>query len=223
MLTTVRSHDQFNTTVYTDEDRYRGVSGNRRVLLLAPEDMGERGIVTGTLLRIRSRFEDTTRSVDGFAALPYDVPRGTAVAYFPEANALIPVESFAEQSRTPTSKSLCIRVEPLPTPVGLERAESPRVARAANFSALSVARAAQQALLERRVGRLGPIGSLQEEGARKVGSSRFWARDFRSLARRVLTGHVSELEHVALVQIGLAFLNFRPVAPVARRGRRRFP
>ncbi len=115
VLTTVRSHDQFNTTVYTDDDRYRGVSGNRRVLLLAPEDMAERGISTGTTLRIESRFEGTTRTVDGFAALPYEVPRGTAVAYFPEANALIPIESFAAQSRTPTSKSVCIRISVLAT------------------------------------------------------------------------------------------------------------
>ncbi len=111
VLTTLRSHDQFNTTVYTDEDRYRGVSGSRKVLLLALEDMRSRGLEAGTKLRIESRFEGERRSILGFSALPYDVPRGTAVAYFPEANALVPLESFADGSRTPTSKSVCIRVE----------------------------------------------------------------------------------------------------------------
>lgn len=114
ILTTVRSHDQFNTTVYADDDRYRGVSGTRHVLLMAPEDMERRNLTSGALVRIESRWCEARRSVDGFRALPYQVPTGTVVAYFPEANALIPVDSVAEISRTPTSKSVRVLVQALP-------------------------------------------------------------------------------------------------------------
>lgn len=120
ILMTIRSHDQFNTTVYSNEDRYRGVSGSRRVLLVSPEDLKERGLHAGQALRIQSHLDsdDTdsptqTRTLDGFTAHPYDLPRGTAAAYFPEANPLIFLESIAERSRTPTSKSVRITVEAL--------------------------------------------------------------------------------------------------------------
>lgn len=115
ILTTVRTHDQFNTTVYSHDDRYRGVSGDRRVVLMAPADLAERGLVTGSPVRIESHFGGVVRSVDGFRALPYDVPRGTAVAYFPEANPLVPLDSIAAGSRTPTSKSVRVRVVPTPS------------------------------------------------------------------------------------------------------------
>jgi molybdopterin-dependent oxidoreductase alpha subunit len=110
VLTTVRSHDQFNTTVYTLEDRYRGVSGDRRVVLLSPADLAELGLAPGSTVRIESRHGDQTRVLEGFRALPYEVPRGTAVAYFPEANPLIPLDSIALGSRTPTSKSVRVRI-----------------------------------------------------------------------------------------------------------------
>ncbi len=111
VLTTVRSHDQFNTTVYSEEDRYRGVSGSRRVLLMAREELERRQLEPGAAILVESKFRGVQRRVTGFVALPYDVPPGTAVAYFPEANALVPVDSFAKISRTPTSKSVRIRVE----------------------------------------------------------------------------------------------------------------
>lgn len=116
ILTTLRSHDQFNTTVYTNEDRYRGISGNRRVLLLCKADLDRRNLNNGDRLRITSHFTPPggapqIRSVDDFTAVSYDIPEGVAAAYFPEANPLVFLDSYAEHSRTPTSKSIRITIE----------------------------------------------------------------------------------------------------------------
>ncbi len=116
ILTTLRSHDQFNTTVYTNEDRYRGISGNRKVLLLAQKDLDARKISSGDRLRIQSHFrgDDGTnqrRTLEGFSAVAYDIPPGVAAAYFPEANPLVFLDSYAERSFTPTSKSIRITIE----------------------------------------------------------------------------------------------------------------
>lgn len=122
VLMTLRSHDQFNTTVYSNEDRYRGISDCRRVLFLNRLDMQARGVAPGDRLRITSHHQPpaeihsttgATRTLEGFVAHPYDVPPGTAAAYFPEANPLIFLESMADRSRTPTSKSVRITVESL--------------------------------------------------------------------------------------------------------------
>ena len=113
LLMTIRSHDQFNTTVYTDDDRYRGVRGNRRVLFLNPEDMAERELAAGALVDITSRYEGVARTVHAFACIPYDIPRRCAAAYFPEANGLVPLESVADESRTPTSKSVVVTLSPV--------------------------------------------------------------------------------------------------------------
>jgi molybdopterin-dependent oxidoreductase alpha subunit len=110
LLTTLRSHDQFNTTVYSDDDRYRGIYGGRRVILLHPEDMKARGLGPGDLVDLTSHYEGETRSVQGFRVVAYDLPRGCAGAYYPEANALVPVRSVAEKSQTPTYKSIPITV-----------------------------------------------------------------------------------------------------------------
>jgi anaerobic selenocysteine-containing dehydrogenase len=109
-LMTIRSHDQFNTTVYGPDDRYRGVKGDRRVLLLHPDDLEERGLAPGQPVDVTSHFEGRTRTVRGFTALAYDLPRRSAAAYFPEANALVPVESVADKSRTPTYKNVVVSV-----------------------------------------------------------------------------------------------------------------
>jgi molybdopterin-dependent oxidoreductase alpha subunit len=111
-LTTIRSHDQYNTTVYGLDDRYRGVSGGRRVVLLHPEDMRERGLAQGDRVDITSHFRGEERSVRGFRALPYDLPRGCAAAYFPEANPLVAVDDVAEGSRTPAYKSVEVSIAP---------------------------------------------------------------------------------------------------------------
>ncbi|WAC21656.1 FdhF/YdeP family oxidoreductase [Luteolibacter sp. SL250] len=110
VLQTLRSHDQFNTTVYGPDDRYRGISDARRIILVNPEDLLERNIKPGTPVDITSHWEGGTRTARGFVALPYEMPRGSAAAYFPEANVLVPIGSQAEGSGTPTSKSVEIDI-----------------------------------------------------------------------------------------------------------------
>ncbi|HVJ46112.1 MAG TPA: FdhF/YdeP family oxidoreductase [Luteolibacter sp.] len=110
VLQTIRSHDQFNTTVYGPDDRYRGISNARRIILVNPEDLAARGIKPGTKVNITSFWKGETRTIEGFVALPYEMPRGSAAAYFPEANPLVPIDSQAEGSGTPTSKSVEIEI-----------------------------------------------------------------------------------------------------------------
>jgi anaerobic selenocysteine-containing dehydrogenase len=116
LLTTIRSHDQFNTTVYSDDDRYRGVRGDRRVVLVAPDDIAALGLAEGQRVDVTSRFAGETRSVHGFRVRAHDLPRGCAAAYYPEANALVPISSFAEGSRTPTYKSVVVTLRPAAEP-----------------------------------------------------------------------------------------------------------
>lgn len=111
LLQTLRSHDQFNTTIYGENDRYRGIKGERRILFMHPEDMRERGIQAEDPLNITSHHEGKTRRAELFLAIPYATPRGCVAAYYPEANVLVPIESFAKESGTPTSKSVIVRVE----------------------------------------------------------------------------------------------------------------
>ncbi|MDQ3949426.1 MAG: hypothetical protein M3282_03685, partial [Gemmatimonadota bacterium] len=111
MLTTVRSHDQFNTTIYGLNDRYRGIRGGRRVVFMNAEDMRERGLDDGTAVDITSHYDGERRLARRFRVVCYDVPRGCAAAYFPEANVLVAVGSVAEKSNTPASKSIVVSVE----------------------------------------------------------------------------------------------------------------
>ena len=112
-LQTLRSHDQYNTTVYGFEDRYRGISGDRTVLLINPNDIAALGMQAEQLVDIESLWPDNiTRKVTGFRLIPYDMPTGNAAAYFPEANALVPLASVGQQSFTPTSKSIAIVIKP---------------------------------------------------------------------------------------------------------------
>jgi molybdopterin-dependent oxidoreductase alpha subunit len=111
-MMTIRSHDQYNTTIYGLDDRYRGVRGRRRIVLLAREDIAALGLEAEQLVDLISEHGGRTRRADGFAVVPYDIPRGCAATYFPEANPLVPLETYAEGSRTPASKSVVIRIEP---------------------------------------------------------------------------------------------------------------
>lgn len=111
LLQTLRSHDQFNTTIYGLHDRYRGIGNERRIIFLNPQDMRERHIRPVAPVNITSHWNGETRHANDFLAIPYDMPRGSAAAYFPEANVLIPVDSTADESNTPTSKSVIITVE----------------------------------------------------------------------------------------------------------------
>ncbi|GAB4187690.1 MAG: FdhF/YdeP family oxidoreductase [Phycisphaeraceae bacterium] len=114
-LMTLRSHDQYNTTVYGLNDRYRGVRGTREVIFLNREDMGAMGLSDGDRVDIQSHFPDgKTRVVRGFRAVAYDIPAGCAAGYFPELNPLVSVESYADGSYTPTSKFIPITVTACP-------------------------------------------------------------------------------------------------------------
>ncbi|MDF1823908.1 MAG: FdhF/YdeP family oxidoreductase [Verrucomicrobiales bacterium] len=111
MLMTIRSHDQFNTTVYGLHDRYRGISNERRILFMNPDDMREREIKPLAQVTIRNESDGRLREVSGFLAIPYELPRDAVAGYFPELNPLVPIGSTAEISNTPTSKSIPVVVE----------------------------------------------------------------------------------------------------------------
>ena len=104
VLMTIRSHDQYNTTIYGLHDRYRGVHGNRRIVLMNALDMSERGLKTRDVVDMTSHFKGTERTSSNWIVVPYEIPRGNLAAYFPEANELVPLESTADVSNTPTSK-----------------------------------------------------------------------------------------------------------------------
>ncbi len=110
VLQTLRSHDQFNTTIYGLDDRYRGISNARRIVFVNPHDLSERGIAPCSLVDMTSFWGDQRRTALAFTAIPYEMPRGSAAAYFPEANVLVPVDSRAEGSGTPTSKAVEIEL-----------------------------------------------------------------------------------------------------------------
>ena len=104
VLMTIRSHDQYNTTIYGLHDRYRGVHGNRRIVFMNALDMSERGLKTRDVVDMTSHFNTTKRTSLNWIVVPYEIPRGNLAAYFPEANELVPLDSTAEISNTPTSK-----------------------------------------------------------------------------------------------------------------------
>ena len=108
LMMTIRSHDQYNTTIYGLQDRYRGVKNERRVVLLNADDMKAANLQAGQLVDLVSHFQDEERCAPSFIVVEYPIPRGCAATYFPETNVLVPVESVAEKSNTPTSKSVVI-------------------------------------------------------------------------------------------------------------------
>jgi molybdopterin-dependent oxidoreductase alpha subunit len=113
LLQTIRSHDQFNTTIYGLDDRYRGVTGGRRVVLVHPDDLADLGLADGDLVDLVSEWPDgLERRAPGFRVVGYPTARGCAAAYFPETNVLVPLDSTAATSNTPTYKSLVVRLEP---------------------------------------------------------------------------------------------------------------
>ena len=110
-LQTLRSHDQYNTTIYGLDDRYRGVYGQREVLFIHPEDMADLGFAAGDDVDIETLWNDgITRKVFGFKLVPYNIPKGNLAAYYPETNPLVPLSSFGDGSGTPTSKSVPVKV-----------------------------------------------------------------------------------------------------------------
>jgi molybdopterin-dependent oxidoreductase alpha subunit len=111
-MMTMRSHDQYNTTIYGLDDRYRGIRGERRVVFVNPADIVELGLVERQLVDLVSEWHDGERVAERFIVVPYDLPRRNCATYFPETNVLVPLDSVADRSNTPTSKSVIVRIRP---------------------------------------------------------------------------------------------------------------
>jgi molybdopterin-dependent oxidoreductase alpha subunit len=112
LLQTVRSHDQYNTTIYGLDDRYRGVRAGRRVIFVHPDDLAALGLADGALVDIVSVWRDgVDRRAPGFRVVAYPTARGCVATYFPEANVLVPLDSVADGSNTPASKQIIVRLE----------------------------------------------------------------------------------------------------------------
>jgi molybdopterin-dependent oxidoreductase alpha subunit len=114
LLQTLRSHDQFNTTVYGFDDRYRGLSGSRRVVLVHPDDIHSLGFTEGDIVDVVNETDDgSVRVMNACRVVSYPTPRGCAAAYYPEANVLVPLDSTARGSNCPTYKSILVRLAPM--------------------------------------------------------------------------------------------------------------
>lgn len=111
IMMTIRTHDQFNTTIYGLNDRYRGVLNERRVIFMNADDMKKAGLQKLDLVDLTSHFKNEKREAKGFLAIPYSIPQQCTASYFPEANVLVPLKSTADISNTPTSKTVIITIK----------------------------------------------------------------------------------------------------------------
>ncbi|MDG1777174.1 MAG: FdhF/YdeP family oxidoreductase [Crocinitomicaceae bacterium] len=111
LMMTTRSHDQFNTTIYGLDDRYRGVYNGRMVVFMNQEDVKEKGLKQGDLITLYNNYDNIERMVKDFAVVPYDIPKGCLATYFPEANPLVPLGLHAHSSHTPASKSVKVKIK----------------------------------------------------------------------------------------------------------------
>jgi anaerobic selenocysteine-containing dehydrogenase len=112
LLQTLRSHDQYNTTIYGLDDRYRGIKNGRRVVLVNPEDADRLRLTDGSYVDLVSEWKDgVERRAPGFRVVHYPTARGCAAAYYPETNVLVPLDATADTSNTPASKSVVVRLE----------------------------------------------------------------------------------------------------------------
>lgn len=111
LLMTIRSHDQFNTTIYGLNDRYRGVYNERRVLFMNEKDIEAKGLQKYDVVHLTSTYDGKERKAKYFKIIPYDIPKGNLAAYYPETNFLVPINHFADRSQTPISKSIKVTLE----------------------------------------------------------------------------------------------------------------
>ncbi len=111
LLMTIRSHDQFNTTIYGLNDRYRGIHNERRVVFMNEKDMLDRQLSKLDVVNLHSNYDGIQRTAEKFLVIPYEIPKGNMAAYFPETNLLVPYNHFADKSQTPISKSIRVTVE----------------------------------------------------------------------------------------------------------------
>ena len=110
LMMTIRSHDQYNTTIYGLNDRYRGISNGRRIIFMNPEDISKNNLEKFQLVDITSHFNGKKRFSEKWFVVPYDIPQNNVATYFPESNSLIPLDSVADRSNTPTSKSVVVTI-----------------------------------------------------------------------------------------------------------------
>lgn len=120
VLQTMRSHDQYNTTFYGLDDRYRGIKGGRRVILIHPDDLADAGFADRSMVNVVSVFNGEERRAENFRLIAYPTARGCVAAYFPEANALVHRDLVARESNTPGFKAVMVRFEPAPEPAPQE-------------------------------------------------------------------------------------------------------
>ncbi len=111
IMMTIRSHDQYNTTIYGLDDRYRGIYNERRVVLMNEADMADRGLAAQEVVDLIGTHGDMPRVAPRFLVVPYDIPRGCVATYFPEANVLVPIDTIAKGSKTPATKRVLVRIE----------------------------------------------------------------------------------------------------------------
>ena len=111
-LVTMRSNDQFNTTIYGYSDRFRGIEGTRDVVLMCADDILSAGLQAGQVITLVSDFEDgITRELPGLTVTKHNLPQGTIGAYYPEANVLVAIDHHDELSKTPASKAVPVRIQ----------------------------------------------------------------------------------------------------------------
>jgi molybdopterin-dependent oxidoreductase alpha subunit len=111
VMMTIRTHDQYNTTIYGLDDRYRGILNERRVVLMNTDDMRTLGLHSRDKVDLTSHFKGEQRHANGWIVVPYKIPQGCLATYFPEANVLVPLDSVAERSNTPVSKYVVVTVQ----------------------------------------------------------------------------------------------------------------
>lgn len=111
MMTTIRSHDQFNTTIYGMEDRYRGIHNERRVIFMNPKDIAKAGLMQGDKVDLFNHHDDIERVARLFIVVPYDILERNTATYYPEGNVLVPINSVADKSNCPTSKLVIIKIK----------------------------------------------------------------------------------------------------------------
>lgn len=110
LMMTIRSHDQFNTTIYGLDDRYRGIFNERRVVMMNPKDIEKAGLQAGEVVDLFNFFGGVERVAPKFIVVPYSIPERCVATYFPETNTLVPIDSYADRSMTPTSKTVVIEI-----------------------------------------------------------------------------------------------------------------
>ncbi|MBQ4803560.1 FdhF/YdeP family oxidoreductase [Aquimarina sp. MMG015] len=110
LMMTIRSHDQFNTTIYGMNDRYRGIFNERRVVLMNSDDIKEFGFIPLEIVDLTSTYDTITRKAENFKIISYNIPKGNIATYFPETNILVPHNHYADKSNTPISKSVVVKI-----------------------------------------------------------------------------------------------------------------